>query len=140
MGSHAQVLAGRPHEAPVFSCAEPGSRAAIARVLSCPSMLAAQAAHYPARADTESTRKRPYRHPLSREDAAAASLEPIDDGGSENSAATATGAACAAMDTSPFAAFCKLSGCAVCLQHRPALVLLQLSGDLHPAWQFPFLF
>lgn len=134
-----QVLAGRPHEAPVFSCTEPGSRTAFARVLSCPSILAAQAACPTAGADRDSTRKRPYEHLSASADAAAASPEPADDD-SENSAATAEGTACAVVDTSPFAAFCKLSGCAACLQQRPALVLTQPSGILYPAWHLPNLF
>ena len=106
--SSAQVLAGCPREAPVYSSSQPGSRTIFARVLSCPSMLAAQPAHH-AGADMSSTKKRAYEYMSSSEDAA-----PPSPAATENdsgiSAATAEDATCARMDTSPFAAFCKLSG------------------------------
>ena len=109
-----QVLAGCPHEAPVFSGTELGSRTIFTRVLSCPSMLAAQAGHHTG-AETGSGRKRPYEYDSSSEDAAPeAPAATNDDSG--NSAATAEDAVCTTIDTSPFAAFCKLSGCVTCLQ------------------------
>ena len=113
-----QVLAGCPHEAPVYSSGQLGSRSIFARVLSCPSMLAAQPACHVA-ADTSSVPKRPYEYISSSEDAAPPS--PAATGNdSGNSAATAEDAACAHMDTSPFAAFCKLSGYAAWIIDSPS--------------------
>ncbi len=111
-----QVLAGCPHEAPVISSSQPGSRTIFARVLSCPSMLAAQPACH-AGADTSSAPKRPYEYMSSSEDAAPPSPATTEND-SGNSAATAEDVACAYMDTSPFAAFCKLSGYAALIHHE----------------------
>lgn len=96
----------RPHDPPLFSSIEPSIRTIIPRIFSAPSMLAAQA-NYQTGADTSSARKRPHEVTSSSEDAAPAETE--NDSG--NSAATAEDAACPAIDTSPFTAFSKLSGC-----------------------------
>lgn len=101
----------RPCEAPVFSSPDHSMQTSIHRIFSAPSMLATQAS-YQTGADMGSARKRPYEVASSSEDAAAAETE--DDSG--NSAATTVDAACTAIDTSPFAAFSKLSGCLTSLR------------------------
>ena len=119
-----QVLAGRPHKAPLFSGTEPGSRTIFGRVLSCPSMLAAQAGDRTGD-DTSSARKRPYECVTSSEEAHPESPTATNDD-SGNSTATAADAVCATKDASPFAAFCKLSGCATCLPQ--GFLVLCISG------------
>ena len=105
----------RPHEAPVFSITQPAVCVRLPRNVSAPSMLASEAmrcAGWAPAAQPHSYGGQRCTYGCSSMEAAQERPAATEDD-SDNSTATAQDTVGDDMETSPFAAFSKFSGCAL---------------------------